>query len=60
MASGQTTFVGAGTGKLKIGLTAQGKQVLKHTRRVELEAKGNFRSSGGSVVSVVKDFGLER
>jgi hypothetical protein len=60
VASGQTTFVGAGTGKLKIGLTAQGKQVLKHTRRVELEAKGNFRSSGGSVVSVVKDFGLER
>lgn len=60
VASGQTTFVGAGADKLKVRLTGAGKRLLRHAKQVELEAKGTFRPSGGDVFSVVKSFGLER
>jgi hypothetical protein len=46
VASGQAIFSGPGVEKVKIRLTAQGKKLLKHAKRVNLEAKGRFTPHG--------------
>ncbi len=51
VASGQASFSGAGTSKVKIRLTAAGKKLLKHGKTVKLEAKGVFVSVAGMVVT---------
>lgn len=53
IASGKLTFSAAGTGRVKLTLTAQGKKLLKHVKRVRLEAKGTFVPVGGVGVSAV-------
>jgi hypothetical protein len=60
VASGQMTFSAAGTGKLKLRLTAAGKRLLKHAKRLKLTATGMFMPNGGAVVSVTKGFVLRR
>lgn len=54
VASGQASFAGAGTSKVKIRLTAVGKRLLRHAKKIKLEAKGVFVPTGGTVTSVVK------
>jgi hypothetical protein len=51
IATGKLTFSAAGTGQVKLTLTAQGKKLLKYVRRVRLEAKAGFTPRGGVVVS---------
>jgi hypothetical protein len=54
VASGQTSFAVAGTGKLTIRLTAVGKRLLKGARQLKLEAKGTFTPrDGGPIDSVM-------
>jgi hypothetical protein len=54
VASGKFTFSAAGTGKVKIGLTAGGKRLLKHAKRVKLEAKGAFTAVSQGPVGVTQ------
>jgi hypothetical protein len=58
VASGQMTFTGAGTGKLKVRLTTDGKRLLKDVRRLELTAKGMFTAGDGAAASTTKAFVL--
>jgi hypothetical protein len=58
MASGQVSVTGAGTSKVSVKLTAQGRKLLKHAKRVELEAKGVFAARGESSVSATKTMEL--
>jgi len=59
VASGKLTFSGAGTGKLKIRLTAAGRQLLRRTKRVKLMARGTFAPKGGAAVSTISGFRLK-
>jgi hypothetical protein len=54
VASGQMTFAAAGMGKLKIGLTADGKRLLRHAKQVKLEVQGRFAVRGGAAVSATR------
>lgn len=54
VASGKTTFAGAGAGQIKLKLTAQGRQLLKRSRRLRLSAKAVFVPIGGNVIDVTK------
>jgi hypothetical protein len=47
VAAGQATFGGAGSGKVRIRLTAEGTKLLRHGGRLKLEAMGSFRPAGG-------------
>jgi hypothetical protein len=58
VASGQITFPAAGTGKVMVRLTAIGTRLLKHAKRVKLEAKGAFTPIGGARVSVARSMRL--
>jgi hypothetical protein len=60
VASGQTTFSAAGTKTLRIRLTAAGRKVFKHARRVKLEAKGGFMPKSGTTISDTTTFALGR
>lgn len=53
IAAGKLTFAAAGTGRVKLTLTAQGRKLLKHVRRVKLEAKAGFTPRGGAMVSSI-------
>jgi hypothetical protein len=52
--SGQMSFPGAGTGKIKVRLTAAGRRLLKHSKRLTLEAKEAFTPKGKTAISVIK------
>ncbi len=54
VASGQASFAGAGTSKVKVRLTAAGKKLLKGAKGVKLEAKGVFAPKNASSVSATK------
>jgi hypothetical protein len=56
VASGQMTFVAAGTGKVKIRLTVAGRRLLKGTRELRLTTKGTFRSAGSVAVTAMREF----
>lgn len=60
IASGQVSFTGAGIGKIKIRLSAQGKKLLRHGKTVKVEAKGVFRPRGGVAVDSVMWFVVTR
>jgi hypothetical protein len=53
VASGKLTFAGTGTGTLKVRLTAAGRRLLKHAKRVKLEAKGTFTPTHEAPVSAM-------
>jgi len=60
VASGQRTFSAAGTAKITLKLTAAGKRLLEHARRLELTAEGIFTPTGKAPVSVKRAFSLRR
>jgi hypothetical protein len=59
VASGKLTFSAAGTGKVKLTLTAQGRKLLRHAKRLKLESKGIFTPQGGTAVSSISGFRLK-
>jgi hypothetical protein len=60
VAVGQTRFTAAGTKKIKLKLTAEGKRLLKHAKRLKLTSKGSFTPAGGTVVTLSKTFTVRR
>jgi len=58
VASGQATITTKGVWKLALKLTARGKSLLKHGRRIKLTGRGTFTPTGGSPVVVTKPFTL--
>ncbi len=60
LASGQVRFTAAGTRTLRIGLTAAGRQLLRHASRVSVRATAVFTPTGASALSVTRTFGLAR
>ncbi len=56
VASGQISFSAAGTGQIKVRLTAAGKRLLKHAKQLKLTAKGMFTPRGEAAVSAAKGF----
>jgi hypothetical protein len=55
-----TRFSSAGTIKLTIELTRQGRRPLKHARRLELTAKGSFTPTGRRAIDARRTFTLKR
>ncbi len=60
VASGQRSFSAAGTAKIKIKLTAAGKRLLKHAKKLKLTAKGTFTPTGKTPITTTKVFVLKR
>jgi hypothetical protein len=60
VAAGQATFTAAKTVKVRIRLTAPGRRLLRHARKVRLEAKGTFAAKGEAAVSAARAFALKR
>jgi hypothetical protein len=60
VALGRVTFLAAGTGKIRVGLTAAGRKMLKHAQRVRLTAKGMFDTYAKETVATTKTFTLLR
>ncbi len=60
VATGRLAFPSAGTRKLRLTLTAAGKKLLRHAKRIKLSAKSTFTPSGGAGVSTVRAFTLKR
>jgi hypothetical protein len=61
VASGQAVFQAAGVSKsFSVKLTAQGRRLLKHAKRLSLTAKGTFTVTGGPAVSETWGFGVAR
>jgi Bacterial Ig-like domain (group 3) len=52
VASGEQTFTAASKATVRIRLTAAGKRLLKHAKRVKLALRGQFVTSGTSVNAV--------
>jgi hypothetical protein len=60
VASGGLTFSGAGTGTIRVKLTAQGKRLLKGARRVKLTLKKTFTSTAATPVTNIQLIRLSR
>jgi hypothetical protein len=60
IASGKLTFTAAGTAKMKVALTAAGKHMLKHAKRVKVTAKGTFTPTGMPPINATRSFVLKR
>jgi trypsin len=60
VAVGKATFTRAGTLQITIELTANGKRMLKHAKRLTLTAKGAFTSTAQPAVVSIKKFTLTR
>jgi hypothetical protein len=60
VASGKLTFSAAGTAKVKLKLTAAGKSLLKHAKKLKLTAKGTFTPTGKTPITASKTFVLKR
>jgi hypothetical protein len=60
VASGKLTFRAAGTGRLRIGLTAAGRRLLGRARQVRLVAKGTFVAGGGVNVQSIRSIVVRR
>ena len=58
-AVGKATFAAAGPGKVTIRLTAAGRRMFSHIKRVTLTAKGIFTASGQPPASSTKRFVLK-
>jgi secreted trypsin-like serine protease len=60
VAVGKATFTHAGTLKITIRLTANGKRMLKHTKRLTLTAQGTFTPTAQHALVSTKKFTLTR
>jgi hypothetical protein len=60
VAAGRATFKTGGTLSVAIKLTAQGRKLLRHASRLDLEARGTFAPKGAASVSASKKFALKR
>ena len=60
VASGEVSFPAAGTGKLKLRLTAAGKRLLKKAKQLKLKAKGTFTPTGKAATVTTKTFSLNK
>jgi len=60
VATGRATLTSGKTVKLKIGLTAAGRRLLAHTRKISLEAKASFAAKGHPAVVAAKAIVLRR
>jgi hypothetical protein len=60
VAFGKLTFSAAGTATVKLKLTAAGKGLLKHAKRLKLTAKGTFTPTGETPITAFKTFVLKR
>jgi hypothetical protein len=60
VAAGKVTLTAAKSARIKIKLTARGRQLLRHATRIHLEAKGTFSPKGGAGVSATRAFTLKR
>jgi hypothetical protein len=60
VAKGQLSFTAAGTGKLKVKLTAAGRKLLVKAKHLRLTARGTFTPAGKPVVTAIKAFTLIR
>jgi hypothetical protein len=56
VAKGQSSFVNTRPGVVKMRLTTAGRKLLKHSKRIRLEAKGTFVTAGERAVGVVRGF----
>ena len=59
VATGQHTFLSAGTAQVAVKLSAAGKRLLKHARQLKLTAKGTFTPTGKGAVISTKAFVLK-
>ncbi len=59
VASGKRTFYEAGSGVIKVRLTAAGRGLLKRSKRVRLTAKAVFTASGKTLYRASKSFELK-
>jgi hypothetical protein len=60
VAAGKRTFSAAGTATIKIKLTAAGKRLLKHAKKLKLTAKGTFTPTGKAPITATRTFVLKR
>jgi len=60
VAAGRATFTTARTRSVSISLTAQGRKLLRHAKKIHLEAKGIFTANGQAAVSTAIAFVLKR
>lgn len=60
VAAGRATLTAGKSARLQIKLSARGKQLLGHARRILLDAKGTFAAKGGAAVSAARAFTLKR
>jgi hypothetical protein len=56
VAAGQLTFTAAGTAKIGIKLTSQGRRLLKRLRTLKLTAVGAFTPTGQAPVTASDAF----
>lgn len=60
VAAGQVKFAAAGTLVVRLRLTAQGRKLLGHAKKIRLTAKGAFTAKGEAAASTTKSFTLKR
>lgn len=60
VATGQRSFPAAGTGTIRIELTAAGRKLLKHAKLLRLTAKGMFTPSGMTPITTKRTFVVNR
>lgn len=60
VAKGTLTVSAASTRKLKIKLTAAGRRLLKHAKRIKLTSKATFKPVGKRAITATKKFTLHR
>jgi hypothetical protein len=60
VASGEHKFSAAGGATIKIKLTAAGRRLLKHAKRLKLTATGTFTPTGKAPIITTKRFTLKR
>jgi hypothetical protein len=60
VAMGRASLRAAQTVRVRIALTAQGRKLLVHARKIQLEASGVFAAGGEAAVSAARTFSLKR
>jgi hypothetical protein len=60
VATGKLTLAAAGVGTLQLHLTAAGRRLLKHARRVKVVARGVFVASDGAVANATSGMVVRR
>jgi hypothetical protein len=60
VASGRMRFSAAGTARIKVRLTREGRRLIKRDKTVKLTAKGTFTPSGGTPITAIEGLVLKR